>query len=42
MVVWRGVQGDCGVFFQICNINNSDCLPVVNSPQCWAMVSCNW
>ncbi len=42
MVVWRGVQGGCGVFFQICNRNHSDCLPVVDSPQCWGMVSCNW
>ncbi len=43
MDVWRGVQSGCGVFFfQICNRNHSDCLPVVDSPQCWGMVSCNW
>ncbi len=42
MVVWRGVQGGCGVYIQICNRTHSDCLPVVDSPQCWGMVSCNW
>ncbi len=42
MVLWRGVQGECGVFFQICNRTHSDHLPVVDSPQCWGMVSCNW
>ncbi len=43
MVVWRGVHGGCGVFFfQICNRTRSDCLPVVDSPQCWGMVSCTW
>ncbi len=42
MVVWRGVQSGCGVFFQICNRSHSDCLPVVDSPQCWGMVSCSW
>ncbi len=36
------VQSGCGVFFQICNRTHSDCLPVVHSPQCWGMVSCNW
>ncbi len=29
MVVWRGVQRGCGVFFQICNRTHLDCLPVV-------------
>ncbi len=29
------------VFFQTCNRTNSDRLPVVDSPQCWGMVSCN-
>ncbi len=29
-------------FFQICNRTHSDCLPVVDSPQCWGMVSCSW
>ncbi len=33
MVVWRGVQSRCGVFFQICNRTHSACLPVVDSPQ---------
>ncbi len=42
MVVWRGVQSGCGMFFQICNITHSDRLPVVDSPQCWGMVSCSW
>ncbi len=42
MVVWRGVQSRCGVFFQICNRTHSDCLPVVDSPECWGMVSCSW
>jgi len=32
MVVRRGVQGGCGVFLQICNRTNSDCLPVIDSP----------
>ncbi len=41
-VVWRGVQSRCGVFFQICNRTHSDCLPVVDSPRCWGMVSCSW
>ncbi len=35
MVVWRCVQGGCGVFFQTCNRINSDRLPVVGSPRCW-------
>ncbi len=30
------------VFFQICNRTHSDCLPFVDSPQFWGMVSCNW
>ncbi len=42
MVVWRGVQSRCGVFFQICNRTHSACLPVVDSPQWWGMVSCSW
>ncbi len=42
MVVWRGVQSECGLFFQTCNRTHSDCLPVVDSPQCWGMVSCSW
>ncbi len=37
MVVWRGVQGGCGLFFRICNRTHSDCQPVVDSPQCWGM-----
>ncbi len=42
-VVWRGVLSGCGVFFfQICKITHSDCLPVVDSPQCWGIVSCSW
>ncbi len=41
MVVWRGVQGGCGVFFQTCNRTHSDHLPVVDSPQCcgWCLVT---
>ncbi len=42
MVVCRGVQSGCGVFFQTCNRTLSNCLPVVDSPQCWGMVSCSW
>ncbi len=34
MVVWRGVQGGCGVFFQIYSKTYSNCLPVVDSPEC--------
>ncbi len=39
------------VFFQTCNRTHSDrlillllikLLPVVDSPECWGMVSCNW
>ncbi len=30
------------VFFQTCNRTHSDHLPVVDSPECWGMVSCNW
>ncbi len=41
MVVWRGVQGGCGVFFQTYSKSHSDRLLVVDSPQCWGMVSCN-
>ncbi len=47
---WYGVQvwGRWGllevlmVFFQTCNRTHSDRLPVVDSPQCWGMVSCSW
>ncbi len=42
MVVWRGLQDGCGVFFQTYSKNNSNRLPVVDSPECWVMVSCNW
>ncbi len=32
IVVWRGVQSGCGVFFfQICSRTHSDCLPFVDS-----------
>ncbi len=37
MVVWTGVQSGVFCFF-ICNITYSDCLPVVDYPQCWGMV----
>ncbi len=30
-----------GVFL-ILNRTHSDCLPVVDSPQCWGMVSCSY
>ncbi len=36
MVVWRGVQGGCGG-----SKRHSTSLLVVDSPQCWGMVSCN-
>ncbi len=42
MVVWWGVQSGCGVSFKICYRTHSDCLPVVDSPQYWGMVSCSW
>ncbi len=42
MVVWRGVHGMCGVFFQTCSRTLSNHLPVVDSPQCWGMVTCSW
>ncbi len=42
MVVWRGVQGGCGVFFQTGNKKRSSRLLVVGSPKCSGMVSCNW
>ncbi len=42
MVVWRGVQGGCGLFFQTNSKTHSDRLAVVDSPQCWGVVSCNW
>ncbi len=35
MVVRRGVQSGCGVFFQTCSRTHSDRLPVVDCPQCW-------
>ncbi len=41
MVVWRGVQGGCGVFIQTYSKSHSNRLLVVDSPQCWGMVSCN-
>ncbi len=46
-LVWgeRGVAGGvngCVVFFQTCSRTHSDHLPVVDSPQCWGMVSCSW
>ncbi len=38
-----GVAGGMNVFFfQTCNRTHSDRLPVVDSPECWGMVSCNW
>ncbi len=42
MVVWRVVQSGCGMFVQTCSRTHSDRLPVVDSPQCWGMVSCSW
>ncbi len=42
MVVWRGVQGGFGMFFQTYSKNHSNCLPVVDSPVCWGMLSCDW
>ncbi len=36
-----GAGGVNGVF-QTCNRTHSDRLPVVDSPECWGMVSCNW
>ncbi len=41
MVVWRGVQGGCGVFFQTYSKSHSNRLLDVDSPQCWGMVSCD-
>ncbi len=41
MVVWRGVQGGCGVFFQTYSKSHSNRLLVVDSPQCWGMMSSN-
>ncbi len=38
MVVWRGVQSGCGMFFQTCSRTHSDHLPVVDSPQCCSFV----
>ncbi len=35
-----GVAGGMNGVFKTCN--NSARLPVVDSPQCWGMVSCNW
>ncbi len=38
-----GVAGGVNhVFFQTCNRTHSDRLPVVDYPQYWRMVSCNW
>ncbi len=42
MVVWRGVQGGCGVIFQTYSKRHSNRLPGIDSPECWGMVSCNW
>ncbi len=42
MVLWRDVQSGCGVFFQTCNRTHQNHLPVVDSLQCWGMVSCSW
>ncbi len=30
------------VFFQTCSRIHSDRLPVVDSSECWGMLSCNW
>ncbi len=38
MIVWRGVQSGCGMFFQTCSRTHSDHLPVVDSPQCCSFV----
>ncbi len=38
----RGVAGGVNGVFQTCSRTHSDHLPVVDSPQCWGMVSCNW
>ncbi len=35
-------SGRCGVFFHTYNKTHSDHLPVVDSPECWGVVSCNW
>ncbi len=37
-----GLQEGRMVFFQTCNRTHSDHLPIVDSPQCWGMVFCNW
>ncbi len=38
-----GLQEGRMVFFQTCNRTHSDhCSPIVDSPQCWGMVFCNW
>ncbi len=42
MDVWRGVQCGCGVFFQTYSKTHSNHLSVVDSPEYWGMVSCNW
>ncbi len=44
MVVWTGevFKACVGCFFQTCSRTHSDCLPVVDYPECWGMMSCNW
>ncbi len=37
-----GVQGGCGMFCQTSNITHSNLRPVVDSSQCWGMMSCSW
>ncbi len=37
-----GVAGGMNGVFKTYNETNSARLPVVDSPQCWGMVSCNW
>ncbi len=42
--VWGrwGLQEVWMVFFQTCSRTHSERLPVVDSPDCWGMVSCIW
>ncbi len=44
MVVWTGevFKACVGCFFQTFSRTHSDCLPVVDYPECWGMMSCNW
>ncbi len=42
MVCGEVSRAGVGWFFEICNRTHSDCLPVVDSPQCWGIVSCSW